>query len=88
MLSQLLMMGFKIDQIKLALEKCNYESINAAMDILMDMQSKDEFNKRDEEKNIILENWSCTTCTYINNNDKTVCEVCGSPAPANAYVNV
>lgn len=34
---------------------------------------------RDRMRQYEVENWSCGTCTYLNTNNLTVCEMCGIP---------
>lgn len=53
-------------------------------------QEKENKNGKQEQKsdnNLIIIDWECPMCTYINNgmNKNTICEACETPAPLEAF---
>ena len=88
---QLIAMGFSTEIAKKALIQVNNESVEAAMDAVLDLQKKgfitrvEDKKEAKKEKDFIILSWQCSVCTLINAEGKTVCEVCNSPAPQSAY---
>ncbi len=80
------MMGFNVALAKKALAK-SMNDLQAAVDVIMDLQAQ-EIKENPPLKTAVTKiiSYECTTCTYINPEGKSICEMCGSAAPATAHV--
>ena len=87
LLDQIVAMGFPLEMAKKALIAVNNESLEHAMDALLELQKKEP--PRTEEKKVetecVIMSWACPKCTLINVEGKKTCEVCNEAAPPTAF---
>eukprot|EP00826_Nyctotherus_ovalis_P025019 TRINITY_DN19328_c0_g1_i2.p1 TRINITY_DN19328_c0_g1~~TRINITY_DN19328_c0_g1_i2.p1 ORF type:complete len:206 (-),score=99.17 TRINITY_DN19328_c0_g1_i2:34-651(-) len=72
---------------KKALVQVNNESLDSAMDAILELQKKEPPPKPEEKSKDVyaILSWGCPKCTLINSEGKSYCEVCNEPAPQSAY---
>ncbi len=78
-------MGFPIELCKKALIKVLNASVHAAVDAVMELQEKEGKSKPASSDPVggalKVVSYECTMCTFVNDDGKAVCEVCGTAAP-------
>jgi len=85
---QMVAMGFNAEHAKKALIQVNNESLDLAMDAVLEIQKKEPIKveeKKVEKQDYVIMSWHCPKCTLINIEGNKVCEVCMEPAPQSAY---
>ena len=84
-------MGFPEGLSKQALVKVKNESIAAAVEAIVALQtehaSQGEKNAPPQGKKPTVAQWNCEACTMLNQPPGTECHVCGCAAPARAFVD-
>ena len=86
-LNKLLSMGFSTAASKkvLALKNNNLES---ALEYLLEHASEFEDLNEQEQKSqnkVVIGNWKCEKCTFLNIKGNTICEICESNIPKEKY---
>ena len=87
-LSNLYSMGFSMKACKKAL-KLNGNDFNKALEYLLenpnisgdDEEETAKVSTPQETSNVVIKNWQCSVCTYMNEKGTKTCEMCDSPIP-------
>ena len=87
-LSNLYSMGFSMKACKEAL-KLNGNDFNKALEYLLenpnisgdDEEETAKVSTPQETSNVVIKNWQCSVCTYMNEKGTKTCEMCDSPIP-------
>jgi len=92
MVDTLYSMGFPVRLAKKALSLTKNAGIAVAVEKILALQEEEKVEKAESpEKGLqprvkqIKPQWDCQACTFVNSNNSKLCEICGTPAPEEAY---